>query len=94
MCETLYKLYDIITDRVARRPAGSYTVQLIEKGKGYVAKKVGEEAIEVVIASLIEDRERFVQEAADLLYHLLVLMKITNVTIDDVCIELEKRMKK
>uniref|UniRef100_A0A7C4FHF9 Phosphoribosyl-ATP pyrophosphatase n=1 Tax=Ignisphaera aggregans TaxID=334771 RepID=A0A7C4FHF9_9CREN len=94
MCETLSQLYSIIIDRINRRPQGSYTAQLVEKGKGYIARKVGEEATEVIVASLIESKERLVQEVADLLYHLLVLMAVNNASIDEVCNELGRRMKK
>jgi|UniRef100_A0A7J2TA56 phosphoribosyl-ATP pyrophosphatase (EC 3.6.1.31) len=94
MCETLSQLYSIIIDRINRKPQGSYTVQLVEKGKGYIARKVGEEATEVIVASLIESKERLVQEVADLLYHLLVLMAVNNASIDEVCNELRRRMKK
>jgi phosphoribosyl-ATP pyrophosphohydrolase len=94
MCEALSQLYSIIIDRINRKPQGSYTVQLVEKGKGYIARKVGEEATEVIVASLIESKERLVQEVADLLYHLLVLMAVNNASIDEVCNELGRRMKK
>lgn len=89
----LEKLYEIILDRLKTMPAGSYTVELATKGKGYVARKVGEEAVETIVASLDEGRERFISEVADLIYHLWVLMAIENVTPNDVYKELERRMK-
>jgi len=88
------QLYNIIIDRINKRPQGSYTAQLIERGRGYIARKVGEEAVEVIVSSLAESKERFVEEVADLLYHLLVLMAINGVNINDVCDELRRRMKK
>ncbi|MDK6028373.1 phosphoribosyl-ATP diphosphatase [Ignisphaera sp. 4213-co] len=94
MCETIEKLYKIILDRLEKKPVGSYTAQLASKGRGYVARKLGEEAVEAIVASLSEDRKRIVEELADLIYHMLVFMAINNVSIDDVCTELEARMKK
>lgn len=93
MCSILSELYTIILDRMSRRVVGSYTVQLIEKGREYIARKVGEEAIEVVLASLTESRERFISEIADLVYHLMVLMAVNGVSLDDVCRELERRRR-
>lgn len=94
MCELLKDLYGIVVDRVERRPPGSYTASLAEKGVAYVARKVGEEAVELVVAALREGRERLVEEVADLLYHLTVLMVLSGVTYDDVFSELRKRMKR
>ena len=94
MCETLRKLYQIILDRIEKKPPNSYTVYLVEKGKNYIARKVGEEAIELILASLTEDRRRVVEELADLVYHMLVLMAVNNITLDDLCLELERRMRK
>ncbi len=93
MCSVLEELYSIILDRIGNRVSGSYTVQLVERGMEYIARKVGEEAIEVIIASLIESRERIISEVADLIYHLMVLMAVNNITLDDVCKELERRRK-
>ncbi|WP_338600541.1 phosphoribosyl-ATP diphosphatase [Sulfolobus tengchongensis] len=86
-------LYKIIIDRIDKKPAGSYTVEIVNKGKAYVARKVGEESVEVIVASLSEGRERFISEVADLLYHLLVLMAIEGVTPEDIYKELERRRK-
>jgi len=93
MASVIDELYSVILDRIARRPPNSYTVSLIEKGREYIARKVGEEAIETIIASLTESRDRFVSEVADLIYHLLVLMAINNVSPDDIYRELRRRMK-
>src|SRR6201986_2611042 len=65
-------LWRTISDRAATRPEGSYTVQLLDDGIPAVARKVGEEAVEVVTAALSEDDDRVVSEAADLIYHLYV----------------------
>ena len=79
----------------ARRSAAadaSYTRQLLDGGAPRCAKKLGEEAVEVVIASLREDDAALKGEAADLLYHLLVLLEVRDVAIEDVLATLEKRM--
>ena len=68
------ELWRTIAARAAERPAGSYTVELLEQGVGACARKVGEEAVEVAVAALDESDERLVEEAADLVYHLYVLL--------------------
>ncbi|AHC51796.1 phosphoribosyl-ATP pyrophosphatase [Sulfolobus acidocaldarius SUSAZ] len=92
--DVIDKLYSIILDRMKTMKEGSYTVELIKRGKHYVAQKVGEESTEAIIASLVESQQRFVEEVSDLIYHLLVLMALENVTPQDVYKELERRMKK
>ena len=79
----------------ARRSAAadtSYTRQLLDAGVPKCAKKLGEEAVELVIASLSENDEALKGEAADLIYHLLVLLEARGVAIEDVLVTLEKRM--
>ena len=79
----------------ARRTAAadtSYTRQLLDAGVPKCAKKLGEEAVEVVIASLSENDEALKGEAADLVYHLLVLLEARGLAIDDVLATLERRM--
>ncbi len=93
MVNIIDELYSVILDRIAKRPQNSYTASLVEKGKGYVARKVGEEAIETIVASLTESRERLISEIADLIYHLFVLMALNNITPDDIYKELLRRMK-
>jgi phosphoribosyl-ATP pyrophosphohydrolase len=93
MSEILQDLYNIILDRINKMPKGSYTAEIVSKGKGYVARKVGEEAVETIVASLNEGRERFVCESADLVYHLWVLMALEGVKPDDLYQELKRRMK-
>jgi phosphoribosyl-ATP pyrophosphohydrolase len=70
---TLHDLEKRVQDRAQAAPGASYTRTLIDKGVAHCAKKLGEEAVEVAIAAIAEDRGRVVAEAADLLYHLLVL---------------------
>ena len=89
--EFLLKLEEIIRERIESKSETSYTYKLYSQGIERIAKKVLEEAGEVVIAALREGKERFVQEVADLIYHLLVLMYAVGVTLGDVCRELERR---
>jgi phosphoribosyl-ATP pyrophosphohydrolase/phosphoribosyl-AMP cyclohydrolase len=67
-------LWRTIASRAQERPAGSYTTSLLEAGVGAVARKVGEEGVEVAVAALDESDERVLEEAADLIYHLYVLL--------------------
>ena len=67
-------LWRTIAERAADRPEGSYTVSLLDEGVGACARKVGEEAVELAVASLDESDERVIEEAADLVYHLYVLL--------------------
>ena len=68
------ELWRTIAQRAAERPAGSYTTELLDAGVGACARKVGEEAVELTVAALDESDERVVEEAADLVYHLYVLL--------------------
>lgn len=90
---TLDRLTSIILARKRSAPSGSYTATLFAKGVTECAKKVGEEAIEVVQASALKQEDRIVYESADLMYHLLVLLAAHNIDPDDVYRELERRMK-
>jgi phosphoribosyl-ATP pyrophosphohydrolase/phosphoribosyl-AMP cyclohydrolase len=67
-------LWRTISDRAQKRPEGSYTTKLLDEGVPAVARKVGEEAVEVMVAAFAESDERVVSEAADLVYHLYVLL--------------------
>jgi phosphoribosyl-AMP cyclohydrolase / phosphoribosyl-ATP pyrophosphohydrolase len=77
-------LWRMIAERAAERPAGSYTTELLEAGIGACARKVGEEAVEVAVAALDESDERVVEEAADLVYHLYVLLAARGLDIAQV----------
>lgn len=77
-------LEHIIGDRKEARPEGSYTVQLFDAGIAKIAQKVGEEAVETVIEALGDNRERMLDESADLLYHLLVLLAAKNIRLEEV----------
>jgi phosphoribosyl-ATP pyrophosphohydrolase/phosphoribosyl-AMP cyclohydrolase len=89
----LTRLATTIARRAAERPEGSYTVRLLERGVAKVSQKVGEEAIEVVVAANAEDDARLTAESADLLYHLLVLLQSRGIGLDAVLKELEARGK-
>ena len=85
------ELEGIIDERADETPEGSYTASLLLDDVHRVAQKVGEEGVEVALAAAIEDREAIIEESADLVYHLLVLLKRTGVKWDDVQKELEDR---
>jgi phosphoribosyl-AMP cyclohydrolase / phosphoribosyl-ATP pyrophosphohydrolase len=89
----LARLAGVIARRAAERAEGSYTVKLLERGVAKVSQKVGEEAVEVVVAANTEDDARLAAESADLLYHLLVLLQARGVGFDAVLQELEARTK-
>jgi phosphoribosyl-ATP pyrophosphohydrolase len=88
----LDKLYKIIESRKGQDPNLSYTSQLFSLGRNKIAQKLGEEAIETIIASLAEDTPHVISESADLLYHLLVLWAELGLKPDDIYCELEKRL--
>jgi phosphoribosyl-ATP pyrophosphohydrolase/phosphoribosyl-AMP cyclohydrolase len=92
--ETIGKLARVIQRRNRERPAGSYTVKLLEGGTDRILKKVGEEAGEVIIAAKNHRQEEISWEVADLLYHTLVLLEAEGVKLDDVAQELEGRAGK
>jgi phosphoribosyl-ATP pyrophosphohydrolase/phosphoribosyl-AMP cyclohydrolase len=81
----------VIRDREARPRDGSYTAQLLAKGRDHALKKVGEEATELVMAANSGDRARAVEEAADLLYHLAVALHLVGADLPDVLDELRRR---
>lgn len=90
---SLEKLENIITDRKNNPSASSYTSSLFAKGINKVAQKVGEEAVELVIESKDDNKEKFLGEAADLLYHYLVLLQAKNYKLEDVVNMLAARHK-
>ena len=88
---TLAELEARVRERARASAEKSYTRQLLDKGVAHCAKKFGEEAIETTLAAVSEDRERLIAETADLLYHLLVLLKARDVTLAEVEAALAKR---
>ncbi len=88
----LGRLRAIIKDRKLKKPEGSYTTRLLNDGIARIGQKVGEEAVELAIAAQYDDRKRSIEESADLLYHLLVLLEAKEIDARDVALELERRM--
>lgn len=84
MTDMLVFLEALIQERKANPKPGSYTNRLLEEGLSRSAQKVGEEAVEVVVAALSQSREAQVGELADLFYHLLVLMAQLDISLEDV----------
>ena len=87
----LDRLWNVIEDRKANPKEESYTCRLLNKGTEEIAKKVGEEAIEVIVAMANDDRDQVAYEAADLLYHLWVALAHSGITPADVYAQLESR---
>ena len=85
------KLEKVIQGRHATMPEGSYTTMLFNKGVNKIAQKVGEEAVETVIEAIDGNKERYLYEACDLIYHLLVLNEQMGFTLEDVERELAER---
>jgi phosphoribosyl-ATP pyrophosphohydrolase/phosphoribosyl-AMP cyclohydrolase len=90
---SVQQLYDLIATRKETRPEGSYTTKLFTEGIDKIVKKLGEEAVETVIAAKNDSSQRIVEETADLLYHLLVTLVEKGVTLDEIREELQKRQK-
>ncbi len=88
---TLNDLEKRVQDRAKAEPGASYTRTLVDRGVAHCAKKLGEEAVEVAIAAIAEDRDRVVAETADLLYHLLVVLHARGIPLAEVEDELERR---
>jgi phosphoribosyl-ATP pyrophosphohydrolase len=88
---TLDELFTIIEDRKANPQPGSYTAKLLESGEDAVLKKVGEEAMEVVLAAKGQGDQRLIEEVADLFYHTLVLLVSRELSLADVQEELARR---
>lgn len=91
--EAFTKLYELVEERKRLMPPGSYTASLFEKGTDTILKKVGEESSELIVAAKGGDREEITYEAADLLYHLSVLLAMAGVPLTDVYEELLARWK-
>ena len=87
----LNELEAIIRDRKLNPAEGSYTNQLFDGGRSKIAQKVGEEAVETIVAALEQGRREQVSELADLFYHALVLMAELDVSLEDVELELQRR---
>ena len=88
---TLQDLNEIIANRTLESADVSYTSTLLSAGTQECAKKFGEEAVEAIIAATSGDKVEFVKETADVLYHLLVLLRSEGIMLEDIMMELQKR---
>jgi len=89
--EILSRLEKVIASRKGGDAAVSYAAKLFEMGRRRMAQKVGEEAVEVALASISGDRQEVIAESADLLFHLMVLWADMDLGPDDICAELSRR---
>ena len=88
---SLSDLEKIVATRAKASPEESWTAKLVAAGQGRAAKKLGEEAVETVIAAIENNRNSLTSEAADLIYHLLVVLNIADIPLKDVINELQRR---
>ncbi len=88
---TIHDLAERVKERAAASPETSYTRKLLDRGVAHCAKKLGEEAVETALAAVGEDDERLTAEAADLLYHLLVVLEARGIAFSDVEAALARR---
>ena len=91
MSDVLIRLASLIEARKTADPASSWTAKLLSQGPEKAAEKFGEEAVEAVIEAVRGDQARLTAEAADVLFHLLVMLAARDVSLDDVLAELERR---
>jgi phosphoribosyl-ATP pyrophosphohydrolase/phosphoribosyl-AMP cyclohydrolase len=84
-------LEKVISERIAARPPGSYTARLLDEGTRRIAQKVGEEGLELALAAVAQSDPEIIGEAADLLYHTLLLLKVKGLSLSQVVTELESR---
>ena len=91
---TLADLEQRVKERAKAGADVSYTRKLLDKGIAHCAKKFGEEAVEVVVAAVSEDKDRLIGESADTLYHLMVLLEARGITLAEIEAVLETRTKK
>ncbi|KRC81219.1 phosphoribosyl-ATP diphosphatase [Sphingomonas sp. Root241] len=91
MADTLDALEAVIRERRGGDPDSSYVARLTAKGRAKIAQKLGEEAVETVIAAIEDDKAGIVSEAADLIFHLAVLLADAGLNLDDVRAELARR---
>ena len=86
-------LDDVIAERIATRPEGSYTAKLLDQGTRRIAQKVGEEGLELALAAVAQSDDEMIGEAADLIYHTLLLLQVKHLSLGHVLAELEARHK-
>ena len=91
MADTFDALEAVIRERRTGDPASSYVARLTAKGRAKIAQKLGEEAVETVIAAIEDDKAALTSEAADLIFHLAVLLADAGLSLDDIRAELARR---
>ena len=89
--DTLSRLELVIKDRRAASPEESYVASLVARGLPVIARKLGEEAVEAVVAALTDNRGELIEEAADVVFHLLVLLAEKDIALAEVLAELDSR---
>jgi phosphoribosyl-ATP pyrophosphohydrolase len=87
----LAHLYGVVESRKSASPDESYVAKLFAKGRAKIAQKVGEEAVETAIAAVAEGKKELISESADLLFHLIVLWSKSEVTVEEVLLEMQRR---
>jgi phosphoribosyl-ATP pyrophosphohydrolase/phosphoribosyl-AMP cyclohydrolase len=87
----LAHLDQVIQERIAERPEGSYTTRLLDEGTRRIAQKVGEEGLELALAAVAQTGEEVIGEAADLIYHTMLLLRVKGLSLADVTAELQAR---
>lgn len=93
MSDQIQELFTLIQNRKTNPQVGSYTNKLFDDGEDEIVKKIGEEAIEIILAAKGQGNQRIVEESADLIYHLLVLLAARDLTWDDIKAELTQRQR-
>ena len=91
MPDALFRLEQTIRERRRADPSSSYVAKLTARGRAKIAQKLGEEAVETVIAAIADDRDEVVKEGADLMFHFAVLLGDMNLSLDDIRAELDRR---
>ena len=92
----LNEIYDVIMDRKNNPVEDSYVCKLLDHRKGIdkILEKVGEEAVETILATKSDDREQIIYESSDLIFHLLVMLAASGITLEDIASELKQRREK
>lgn len=94
MTNILLEVQDVIRDRIRNPREGSYVSSLISEGENAILRKIGEEALELILAAKSGSRDQVIHEAADLIFHTLILLNFEGLSLEDVLRELERRRRK
>ena len=89
--DSVERIHKVVVSRKGGDPSISYTARLLEEGTERIAAKLGEEAVETVVAAVAQDRQALIAESVDLIYHLLVLWADAEISPDEVAAELTRR---